>query len=551
VAAVSVDDPYRGAAEGWAAGASLVYRPLVEALVAAAPHRLHGRTVLDVGAGTGLGSAALRQAGAQPVAVDFSFDMLAWNRRRRPPAAAADVRALPVATDVVDDVLAAFVLNHVDDPHRGLAELGRVVRPGGAVLANVFSNRSRSEARDEIDRLASQWGMVVPDWYTRVKEVAAPLLGSAEAMGATAEQVGLVALDVSERAVPVGVETAESLVAYRLGQANYVEFLASLGDDAEAFRRAAVAAVRPLMQPYRPIVVTLAARVPSGRFRAGRSRGRMHRMARSLIAVNTAPDSENRMHGDEASRYGFAGGLVPGVDVLGYLAHEAVAQWGADWLASGRLAGRLDAPVYDGEAIEVTTEHTPTGLEAWVLGPDASVRARAALSLLAPADDPAVLAAADPGDFAVAVPPAPEERPPATAERLAPGTVLATQRARFRAARAPSYLDELSETHPAFRELGLAHPGWLLRFANWALASTVRLGPWIHTASDARFLAAVHDGDELEVRGRVADRYERKGHQFVDLQVLALVDGTPAVYVDHRAIWRPRPVTDPDRSSGL
>ena len=41
---------------------------------------------------------------------------------------------------------------------------------------------------------------------------------------------------------------------------------------------------------------------------------------RELVAVNTAPDSENRMHGDEAARYGFSSGLVPGVDVLGYLA---------------------------------------------------------------------------------------------------------------------------------------------------------------------------------------------------------------------------------------
>jgi SAM-dependent methyltransferase len=434
---MSVADPYRGAAAGWATGAARVYRPLVQALVAGAPHDLAGRTVLDVGAGTGLGSEALRQVGARPVALDYSYDMLAWNRAQRPPAVVADVLALPLATGAVDDVMAAFVLNHVDEPDRGL---GSCVGSSGPVVRCWPTCSPTAPAARRATR-STGWrrsgAVVVPDWYTRVKEVAAPLLGSAEAMGATAEQVGLVALDVSERAVPVGVETAESLVAYRLGQANYVEFLASLGDDAEAFRRAAVAAVRPLMQPYRPIVVTLAARVPSGRFRAGRSRGRMHRMARSLIAVNTAPDSENRMHGDEASRYGFAGGLVPGVDVLGYLAHEAVAQWGADWLASGRLAGRLDAPVYDGEAIEVTTEHTPTGLEAWVLGPDASVRARAALSLLAPADDPAVLAAADPGDFAVAVPPAPEERPPATAERLAPGTVLATQRARFRRGAGP------------------------------------------------------------------------------------------------------------------
>ena len=56
-------------------------------------------------------------------------------------------------------------------------------------------------------------------------------------------------------------------------------------------------------------------------------------MRRELVAVNTAPDSENRMHGDEARRYGFESGLVPGVDVLAYLAHDGVQTWGPAWLA--------------------------------------------------------------------------------------------------------------------------------------------------------------------------------------------------------------------------
>ena len=43
-------------------------------------------------------------------------------------------------------------------------------------------------------------------------------------------------------------------------------------------------------------------------------------MGRELVAVNTAPDSENEMHGAAAQRYGFSSGLVPGVDVLACLA---------------------------------------------------------------------------------------------------------------------------------------------------------------------------------------------------------------------------------------
>jgi ubiquinone/menaquinone biosynthesis C-methylase UbiE len=52
---------------------------------------------------------------------------------------------------------AAFVLNHLTDPSTGLTELARVTRPGGAVLAAVFSNTSRDPARDKIDGRSPFW----------------------------------------------------------------------------------------------------------------------------------------------------------------------------------------------------------------------------------------------------------------------------------------------------------------------------------------------------------------------------------------------------------
>jgi len=262
---------------------------------------------------------------------------------------------------------------------------------------------------------------------------------------------------------------------------------------------------------------------------------------RELVAVNTAPDSENRMHGDEAARYGFSSGLVPGVDVLGYLAHAAVERWGADWLGEGRLDGRLVAPVYDGETVTITGDGpSSTALDAEAVGPDGSVRATAGLTRI---DDDGqgrvagLISAAEPE---IGVLPDPDDRPPASRELLEPGTVLGTQWATFHAEKAGHYLDEISENHPAFRRDGLAHPGWLLRFSNWALSRTVRLGPWIHVASDAWFLGPVHDGDRIEVRARITDRFERKGHELVDLAVVYDVGERIVAYVDHRAIWQPR-----------
>ena len=67
---------------------------------------------------------------------------------------------------------------------------------------------------------------------------------------------------MSERAVDVGVDHAADLVDYRLGQAQHASWLASL----PAGRRAALGpelmeAIQPVMQPFRPTVVLLAATV--------------------------------------------------------------------------------------------------------------------------------------------------------------------------------------------------------------------------------------------------------------------------------------------------
>jgi len=114
---------------------------------------------VDVGAGTGAVSSALAARRARPVAVDLSIDMLAWNARAGPPCVVADIRALPSAAGRVDASVAAFVLNHLTEPLGGLAELARVTRPGGAVLAAVFSNASRSQARDRGRRGRSGCGL--------------------------------------------------------------------------------------------------------------------------------------------------------------------------------------------------------------------------------------------------------------------------------------------------------------------------------------------------------------------------------------------------------
>ena len=77
----------------------------------------------------------------------------------------------------------------------------------------------------------------------------------------------------------------------------------------------------------------------------------------SATALNTAPDSENRIHSDELARqYGFEGGLVPGVTISAYLVHPLIEQWGKNWLDRGYANCRITSPLYDNERFDVKTD---------------------------------------------------------------------------------------------------------------------------------------------------------------------------------------------------
>jgi SAM-dependent methyltransferase len=257
-------DPYARSGRRWALGAELVYGPIAAELIAQAPHPLADRIVLDAGAGTGAASRALRARRARVLAVDLSAGMLAWDAAARPPCVLADIRALPLTASSVDDAVAAFVLNHLTDPVTAMAELARVTRPGGAILAAVFSNQSHSQARDRIDALALAAGWQVPRWYAELKATTVPILGSHTAMAAAARQAGLAGIHAEERPVDVGVTEPGQMVRYRLGHPIFASWLDAIGEArAAAFAAAAEQEIRDKMQPYRPLVVFLSAQAPT------------------------------------------------------------------------------------------------------------------------------------------------------------------------------------------------------------------------------------------------------------------------------------------------
>jgi acyl dehydratase len=257
-------------------------------------------------------------------------------------------------------------------------------------------------------------------------------------------------------------------------------------------------------------------------------------------AYNLSHASENKIHDDTvAQRLGFAGGLVPGVEVYAYACHPAVERWGRAWLERGRMECRFLKPVYDGRIAVVTAQEADGGLDVKVESEGVlCATAHAALgdgSVRAPAND----------GYQGRTPPSPEQRPPADEASLASGTWLGIRPFAMTAEFAAQYLRDVRETDPVYTREGLAHPGALLRLCNLALRENVVLAPWIHTGSKVANFAVARVGDELTLRARVAANYEKKGHRLVDLDCLIIANGRAVIaHVLHTAVYRLRQLAE-------
>ncbi len=246
-------------------------------------------------------------------------------------------------------------------------------------------------------------------------------------------------------------------------------------------------------------------------------------------ARNWATTSTNRIHSDEvAGEYGFRGGLVPGVTTIAYLVPAVVGALGEGWLDSGTLDVRLTSPVYDAEVVTAIADGSGAVRLVGDAGDDDRVAATAGV--------------AEDGGAPVHVPPSsttPEQPPDASPATLAPGTVLGTLHHNADPIRVAGYLASINDGG-ALVTTGSVHPGWLLLDANEALSANVALGPWIHVGSELRLHRRVAFDEEVETRAVVVAEYGRKGHRFVELDVVILASGEPAMSVHHTAIYRPR-----------
>lgn len=121
-----------------------VHEVLWQTLVEWSPRR-----VLEVGGGPGeLSERMQKELGAEVSFIDISARMVELARERGVEAQVGDVQSLPFEDGTFDTVVAAWMLYHVPDIDRGLAEIARVLRPGGALVAVTTSVLHLSELRE-------------------------------------------------------------------------------------------------------------------------------------------------------------------------------------------------------------------------------------------------------------------------------------------------------------------------------------------------------------------------------------------------------------------
>jgi hypothetical protein len=251
---------------------------------------------------------------------------------------------------------------------------------------------------------------------------------------------------------------------------------------------------------------------------------------------------ENKIHEDALAReLGFRGGLVPGVTVYAWMTHPVVAALGPEWLERGTFRARFASPVYFEEPIAICATVSSAGPEEVAIDVQAVngagvACAMAQMALPARRSD----GAPDPARYPKV--PLPADRPPVSREILASRTALGSPELLVDEATARAFLERVSEPLPLYAGAGApAHPGLYLDQANRALSRSVVVSPWIHVESEGRHLGLLRVGERLETRARIERLFERKGHEFVELDVLALADGRrPVAAIRHVAIYQLR-----------
>ncbi len=266
-------------------------------------------------------------------------------------------------------------------------------------------------------------------------------------------------------------------------------------------------------------------------------------LVRTVVAHNDAEDSGNPMHNDDAARaLGYKAALVPGVTVYGYMTSQLLEYFGEAWLTDGCMAVSFRKPVFAGETqrIEASLEDDDSVIHINVVDPegDVCVSGKAPMNRYEPAIHDSGYDLANTPIAAYRA--MPNQKQPAARQSFEQERVLGSIFATFANKRAAEFLRQMQDHHHIYQH-GTTHPAWLLRQANIIVDQNIAVGPWIHTANEIQSFGLATNDEPFEVRAQVLDLFEKKSHQYVDLDVVMLAEGDPErliCRVMHRAIYK-------------
>ncbi len=261
----------------------------------------------------------------------------------------------------------------------------------------------------------------------------------------------------------------------------------------------------------------------------------------SVTAHNFAEKSDNKIHDNEvAARMGYLGGLVPGVALYAYMTVPLARDYGADWIAHGSMSAKFIQPIYAGEQVKVHAHlesESPLSVSLRLMNPLGELCAVGTAAM------PESHAPVDPARYPQR--PMPVSKFPPRSDALAKGTPLGSLRIDpSQAAYGGEFvglLEELVETLPIYIGANAPwHPALIPMRANRLLAENVDLGPWIHTASEMTHYDLPRAGEEIWLRGFIADAFVKRGHDMVTLDLAAFGECDRVLArILHTAIVRP------------
>jgi len=235
-------------------------------------------------------------------------------------------------------------------------------------------------------------------------------------------------------------------------------------------------------------------------------------------ALNTAPDSENQIHSDDlAKRYGFKGGLVPGVTVSAYLLHPVIESSGMAWLEKGYANCKITSPLYDGENFEVISEILREGqTNTFLKNEDGKIIANAESKILENIPSKPKYR----GDLLI------QEEFKAPIASFAEWKKLKKEGCKafkfhWGGDNPLIYLSDEKKLPLILQpsKSGHANLSFLLGCANWILAGNAFMNPWVHLQTKSQNYKSVSLETTLITEMSVIDFYEKKGHEFIEVEV--------------------------------